>query len=300
MEPTAQTFGMRDDVREVVVLHVDEILADPHDNASRRSAPVTAEDVDVQRLSRAIKRDGGLLHPVFVRINHEGGDRPYRLVAGFRRYFAFVALGWKTIPTFLDDVDDATAWAINIAENANRAKASMYDAIEGVRRDLAAGMPVDQVADRWGLTAVDAKRYVLLCRLSPSLLEALRFDSQQATINVLLKIAALELPPDDAELLTEQQKAVALQQLHQAAWNEYQRSLEEPAAPAPKLKPKRKYRKRPGPSLYQRTKRAIELMPHAHEVQLDDGRWLQLDDRIRTAVAAVLSAVLDPNAARVR
>lgn len=76
-------------------------------------------------------QSSGLLQPVAVRA--ADGDT-YELIAGERRWRAAGALGWKTIPAVIRDVDDRTLLTLALVENLQRDALSPIDEARGYER----------------------------------------------------------------------------------------------------------------------------------------------------------------------
>ena len=87
------------------------------------------DEATLQELAASI-REHGVLQPILVRPNDEGG---YQLIAGERRWRASQAAGLATIPALVEEIDDDTALEISIIENLQREdlspldEAAMYD-----------------------------------------------------------------------------------------------------------------------------------------------------------------------------
>ncbi len=74
-----------------------------------------AKNMDLQDLQDSISKHG-LIHPPTVRSTAKG----YELIAGFRRYSAIKALGWKSTTFNVKELTDVEAMSISLTENAGR------------------------------------------------------------------------------------------------------------------------------------------------------------------------------------
>ncbi len=82
---------------------------------------------DVEELARSIK-GCGLINPIVVRPIGIGGK--YEIIAGERRYRAHVLLSMTTIAAIIVDVDNASAAAMALVENIQRADLNPIDEAE--------------------------------------------------------------------------------------------------------------------------------------------------------------------------
>lgn len=92
----------------------------------------------------------GLLQPIILRERREDElnfkpDRPYALVAGFRRYEAFKILKRGSIPAIFRDVSEKEAFAINVAENLERVDISLENEINIVLNMLEKGFTKSEI-----------------------------------------------------------------------------------------------------------------------------------------------------------
>lgn len=94
---------------------VSNIFVDSHFNCR---GPFLLQDV--QELAAQIKRTGQL-QEVIVQPCSDAAGKPYRLIAGFRRYAAIARiLKWKTIRANVVEVDEVGAKTLNLIENLER------------------------------------------------------------------------------------------------------------------------------------------------------------------------------------
>ncbi len=87
----------------------------------------------------------GLAQPPTVRRSPAGR---YEIVAGERRVRAMRMLGWSEVPAFVRDMDDATASAIMLAENVQRADLDPLEEARAYRSRM----------DRFGYSVADLAR----------------------------------------------------------------------------------------------------------------------------------------------
>jgi len=87
----------------------------------------------------------GVKEPVKIR-SIEGGERPYALVSGFRRYAASLQLNRETIPAFVREMSEAEARLENTRENAVRQGLKTPDLAWAVAQMVAQGMTDTEIA----------------------------------------------------------------------------------------------------------------------------------------------------------
>ncbi len=93
-------------------------------------------------------RENGLLQPVVVRPDKEGG---WEVVAGERRFRAVQELGWTRVPVVVRDVDDRTMLVLALIENLQREDLNPLDEAHAYRRLVDEfGLTQSQVAERVG------------------------------------------------------------------------------------------------------------------------------------------------------
>jgi ParB family transcriptional regulator, chromosome partitioning protein len=104
-----------------------------------------------QELKGSIQ-ENGLLQPVVVR-PIEGGDTPYMLIAGERRWRACKAADLKVIPAkVVKGATEERAYVLSIAENVNRSDMTIMEEA-GAYADLkAAGWTPAKIAKQFGKT----------------------------------------------------------------------------------------------------------------------------------------------------
>ncbi|MEU0839450.1 ParB/RepB/Spo0J family partition protein [Streptomyces sp. NPDC005962] len=109
-----------------------------------------------QELKGSIE-ENGLLQPVVVR-PVEGGEAPYMLIAGERRWRACRAAGLTVIPSkVIKDIDEERAYVLSIAENVGREDMTIMEEA-GAYADLAAaGWNPAKTAKQFGKTETHIK-----------------------------------------------------------------------------------------------------------------------------------------------
>lgn len=117
-------LGRPKTLNQVISLPVERILPSPHQ--PRRDFDL--EELDV--LAKSIAQNG-LLTPVTVRRDPQGGDR-YYLVAGERRLLACRRLGYTEIPAILWDGEESSAAVLTLIENLHRQDLNCFEEAEGI------------------------------------------------------------------------------------------------------------------------------------------------------------------------
>ncbi|MEM3073124.1 MAG: ParB/RepB/Spo0J family partition protein [Nitrososphaerales archaeon] len=164
---------------------------------------------DINGLMASIKANG-LLQPITVRICGEY----FEVVAGNRRLEACKRLRWATIPCFVKDVDDKTAFELSLIENVQRRTLNPLEEAEAFKQyvdgygwggitDLAhkIGKSVEYVSHRLKLLELpkDVQNKLISGQLSPSCAQELLWvedddaRTQLASTTVELKMSTKEL-----------------------------------------------------------------------------------------------------------
>ena len=95
-------------------------------------------------------REDGVLQPVLVALNGDGG---YRLVAGEGRYLAAAEAGWTEIPALVRDTDERTGGLeLALAENLAREDLDPVEQARGFQRLRDAGLSKKGIAERLGVS----------------------------------------------------------------------------------------------------------------------------------------------------
>lgn len=130
---------------ETKMISLDQILADEEFNCRGK-----IQAIDVTDLARDIQ-ENGLHQPVLVCPNDvEGSERPWKLLAGFRRYMAHRVLGLEQIHCMVkaNKVDPITARIINLSENLNRKELNIVQEAKAIAALKNLGCSRDEVARR--------------------------------------------------------------------------------------------------------------------------------------------------------
>ncbi len=141
-----------------------------------------------EELTGSIK-ENGLLQPVVVR-PVEGGEVPYMLIAGERRWRACKAAGLEIIPAkVIEGTSEEQAYVLSIAENVNRSDMTIMEEA-GAYADLkAAGWTPAKIAKQFGKTETHITWRLGLLTLRPEVAEMV--DKGQIKNNLAWHIAQL-------------------------------------------------------------------------------------------------------------
>ncbi|MFE3216079.1 ParB/RepB/Spo0J family partition protein [Streptomyces antimycoticus] len=163
-------------------LKIDEIVPNPEQ-------PRKFFDEEKHKELKGSIEENGLLQPVVVR-PVEGGEAPYMLIAGERRWRACKAIGKTVIQAnVLKDTDDETAYVLGIAENVGRENMTIMEEA-GAYADLAAaGWDPLKIAKRFGKTETHIKWRLGLLTLRQEVSEMV--DKGQIKPNLAWHIAQL-------------------------------------------------------------------------------------------------------------
>ncbi|MFD8379040.1 ParB/RepB/Spo0J family partition protein [Streptomyces sp. NPDC059679] len=133
--------------------------------------------------------ENGLLQPVVVR-PIEGGEAPYMLIAGERRWRACKAAEMEAIPAkIIKDASEERAYVLSIAENVGREDMTIMEEA-GAYADLrAAGWVPVKIAKQFGKTETHIKWRLGLLTLRPEVAEMV--DKGQIKNNLAWHIAQL-------------------------------------------------------------------------------------------------------------
>jgi ParB/RepB/Spo0J family partition protein len=184
-----------------------------HDTTERNGMAVQEIDVDAikffvrrarstgaySRLKDSIKQVG-LKLPIQVkdisgwqrseRKRPDGGYYQYELVCGQGRLQAFRELGLDQIPAIVIDVPEQEIVGRFLAENVMRKKLSWYEKAHLVKRDVDAGMGIDEIKDKYFVTTGQAYKYLRILRhasdrlLSESEIEQLSMNQAEELTSV--------------------------------------------------------------------------------------------------------------------
>lgn len=171
-------FGVSSDTLRVVEINVSDIETDP--NQPRKNFPEQKQ----RELAASIESQGLLNAVNVVRLEEEG---KYRLVAGERRYRAFLLLGRETIPaTIIDGEPEIVA----IVENVQREQLDPIEEAQAYQRLIDNhGYNQGQIGDLVGKKRNTVSEALSLLRLSPAALELYRTSDTPLSKNALVEIA---------------------------------------------------------------------------------------------------------------
>lgn len=155
---------------------------------------------DVTELKGLIRAQKGLLQNLIVVPKVEGGQTVgYGVVGGGRRYRALTELvadgEFPTdYPTPCLAVAEEDAELASVAENSGREQMHPADEFEAFQRFHAAGMPIEDIAARHGVSPLVVRRRLKLANVSPMMIAAYR--SGKINLDQLMALAVT----DDHEL----------------------------------------------------------------------------------------------------
>ncbi|MET8677020.1 ParB/RepB/Spo0J family partition protein [Streptomyces sp. NPDC004647] len=138
---------------------------------------------------KASIQENGLLQPIVVR-PVEGGEVPYMLIAGERRWRACKAADLEVIPAkVVEGASEERAYVLSIAENVNRSDMTIMEEA-GAYADLkAAGWTPAKIAKQFGKTETHITWRLGLLTLRPEVAEMV--DKGQIKNNLAWHIAQL-------------------------------------------------------------------------------------------------------------
>lgn len=127
---------------------MDQIHYDDEFNCRGKIMPI-----DVADLARDIEQNG--LHQPVLICPIGNGPKPYKLLAGFRRYTAHKILDRKEIECKVKEheVDDMTSRIINLSENLNRVDLNPLQEAKALSKLRDLGAPREEIARRLNKTA---------------------------------------------------------------------------------------------------------------------------------------------------
>ncbi len=107
--------------REIPIENVVPGRSQPRQKVSEESLAELADSI----------REQGIISPIVVRPNTDGR---YEIIAGERRYRAAGAVGLKTVPVLIRDVDNRHALAMALIENIQRENLNPIEEAAGIQR----------------------------------------------------------------------------------------------------------------------------------------------------------------------
>jgi ParB/RepB/Spo0J family partition protein len=114
---------------------------------------------DIEQKTSLMPDKLGLIEPIILRVHEaseiaKSGGKPYGLVAGFRRYFAFVVLKRDKIPAeILHGITQAQAAIINLSENVQRKDLNILQEAMALKKLHEMRIPRDSVAKELGVSS---------------------------------------------------------------------------------------------------------------------------------------------------
>lgn len=166
------------------ILPLNQILYDEDFNS--RGAITEAS---VRELAESIKKNG-LVQPILVR--PIGGERPYHLVCGHRRFRAVDLLGWTEIKAFIVEMTLEEARIANLNENLERRNLSIMQEARTLAQIYGTNLPIHKIARDMGRSRdwVRQRKHVL--KYAPSVQDL--FDQKRLTTR---DIGLLNMIPDE-------------------------------------------------------------------------------------------------------
>ncbi len=131
-------FGEDEIVTNKHLIALSEIIVNP--DQPRRYFDSEA----MERLIESIQQHG-ILQPLLVQPKNDIG---YPLIAGERRYRAAKALGLKTVPIIICNLDAQEAWAIALIENLQREDLNPVEETQGILKLLSWKLQIEDNAVR--------------------------------------------------------------------------------------------------------------------------------------------------------
>lgn len=149
-EPRVVGSGALHPGEGICMLAVADIAPDPNQ-------PRTHFATDKVEALADSMRDDGLIQPIAVRpvmttytVDGVGTERPWRIIAGERRWRAAQVLGWAVISAVVRDLDDRSAAAAALVENTQREDLTVIELARYVRR----------LIDQWEYTQADVGKLI--------------------------------------------------------------------------------------------------------------------------------------------
>ena len=141
-------------VAELKQIPLTDIYVNENDNCRNTITPLSVFD-----LAQDIKKNG-LHEPVIVRITHPEDstsrvkiDKPYILVAGFRRFVAHQVNAAETIEAVIRDMSPLDAMIVNLSENLIRKDLTLMEEANGIRRLIRVGLNRKEICEKLGKSA---------------------------------------------------------------------------------------------------------------------------------------------------
>jgi ParB/RepB/Spo0J family partition protein len=171
-----------------VPLALEALDVSPHN--TRKNQDAGAEDASLDDLASNLDALG-LINAVTVRPAAAPGR--YEVIAGGRRVAAARRLGWASIPAVVrEDLDDAQALVLSLAENVHRADMHPLDKARAYEVLLAWEGTVSGVARITGISGPTVARYLQLLKLPPDLQAEIGTGVGPAQIVALAELTRFE------------------------------------------------------------------------------------------------------------
>lgn len=153
------------------------------------------DDQAMAELTESV-RQVGILQPLLVAPDPEGGDGKYIIVAGERRYRAALAAGLKEVPVALRSLAEDEIREAILVENLQRRDLDPIEEAQGIRQLLATGRYTqERLAERLGLSQSHIANRLRLLRLP----KAVRESISRKIISASHALALVKLCPDGQE-----------------------------------------------------------------------------------------------------
>lgn len=160
---------------------------------TRKNLNAGTEDSSLDDLAESIEKEG-VLNPVTVR---RKGDK-YELIIGQRRFLACKRIGKSTIRAEIrEDLNDADARALSLAENVMRADMHPLDKAEALNELYQEHGTYQKVSEKTGISPPTISKYTNLLELPEDLREELGTSDGSAGIISMSKLAREFNDPDD-------------------------------------------------------------------------------------------------------
>lgn len=141
MKPNVPQMEMTEEDYKAKLLPMSEVYADTDFNCRGAILPM-----DVIDLARDIKKSG-LLSPIIVQPWNEVPGKKYRVIAGYRRFTAFIINKESHIPANIKEgLSDLDARRLNLKENLIRQDLNLMQEAKGIAPFVAVGFTENEIA----------------------------------------------------------------------------------------------------------------------------------------------------------
>lgn len=153
----------------------------------RKNLDAGQEDSDIGELAQSIEKQG-LLSPLIVRATANGD---YEVISGQRRLLACQKINLDPVPCSVrDDLGDADAQTVSLAENVHRADMHPLDKASAIKALFDLHGSYDQVSKQTGWSVQTIKKYVLLLKLPDELKDHLTTSKGPIQVGTLARLAS--------------------------------------------------------------------------------------------------------------